>query len=196
MSWQWERGTWRMKLALLLLGAICFAFGQGRWPIPAAAWIAPILLIAYVRSVRVWVGILGFTLAHTVAWEIAYLGMVKMPMFARWGLFAGLSLILSLVFLADRWAARRSRSFWMTLVFPCGWVAFEYLIGRFSPNGSWGSLAYTFADQPSLVQITSVVGWTGLTFLVGWVATVTLWVLREASSGRTVWRQAAVCAWS
>jgi apolipoprotein N-acyltransferase len=194
VNWQIDSLTWRWKLVALVLGAACFAFGQGRWPIPLAAWLAPILLIAYVRSVRAWVGILGFTIAHAVAWEVAYLGMVKMPMFARWGLFTGLSLVLGLVFLADRWAARRSAGFWTTLVFPCGWVAFEFLNGRFSPNGSWGSLAYTFTDQSSFVQVASVSGWTGITFLVGWVASVVHWVWQRRALGQTAWRQAGICA--
>ena len=100
---------------LLLSGGACFALGQGRWVIPIAAWLAPVLLIRFVRVTPVWVGLLGFVVIHTAAWEVAYMGMVKIPILARFALFAGLSLVLGLVFLADRWASRRSAAFWTTL---------------------------------------------------------------------------------
>ena len=51
-------------------------------------------------------------------------------------------------------------------MFPTGWVLFEYGNGRFSPNGSWASIAYTFTDQRSLVQVASLVGWTGIALCV------------------------------
>ena len=93
-----------------------------------------------------------------------------MPAAARWGLFFGLSLVFGAVFLLDRRVAQRSSGLWTTLVFPCGWVALEYLNGRFSPSGSWGSIAYALTPDLTLLQVVSLVGWVGITFVVGWVA--------------------------
>lgn len=181
-------------LILLLLGGACIAFGQGRWPVPVAAWFAPVCLIAFVRRTPIWLGILAFTLVHAIGWEVAYSGMVKMPIAARWGLFLGLSLTLSLVYLVDRSVSRRFSGFWTTLVFPCGWVTFEYLNGRFSPSGSWASIAYTFTDHSSLLQIASLLGWTGITFLVGWVASVANWSWDRRRSGQPVRTGTLACA--
>ena len=174
----------------LILGAVLLAFSQGRWTVPLFALLAPIFLIRYVRTSAVPWALAGFVVAHTAAWEVAYLGMVPLPAVAHVCLFTGLSLVLGLVFLADRWAARRSEGVLATLVLPCGWVAFDFLIGIASPNGTWGSIAYSFSDQLPVAQIVSVTGWTGLTFLVGWLATT---VNRLWEHGPSAWRGAAAC---
>jgi apolipoprotein N-acyltransferase len=159
--------------------------------VPIFAWLAPIFLIRFVRtSPAVW-AVAGFVVAHTAAWEVAYLGTVPLPVMAHIGLFTGLSLILSLVFLADRWAARRSDGVLATLVLPCGWVVFDFLGGVASPNGTWGSIAYSFSEQLPVAQIVSVTGWTGLTFLVGWLGTT---VNRVWEHGPRAWRGTAAFA--
>lgn len=186
--------TWWRLLTLLLLGGVCVAFGQGRWPLALAAWLAPVLLIRFSRAAPVWFGVIGLTVVHAAGWEVAYLGMVKMPTAARWGLFLGLSLAMALVYQADRWVSTRNAGAWTTLVFPCGWVAFEYLNGRFSPSGSWASIAYTFAEHPVLVQVTSLVGWTGITFLVGWVASVINHAWSRGAAEEFPTRITAACA--
>ena len=155
----------------LLLGALLLTFSQGHWAVPACAFLGPLFLVRWVRRTPVPWALAGLVVAHTAAWYLAYRGMVPLPAAAQAGLFAGLSLLLGLVFLADRWAARRSTGVLATLILPCGWVLFDFLGGLFSPNGTWGSIAYTFTGELPLAQIASVTGWTGLTFLVGWFAT-------------------------
>lgn len=189
---KWPLERW--PFAALVLGGICVAFGQGRWPIPLAAWLAPILLIAWFRATPLWLAFVGLTLVHGAAWEIAYMGMVKMPLFARLPMFAGLSFGIALFYFADRVVAARRSEFLTTLVLPCGLVLFDWLNGHFSPSGSWGSIAYTFTNENGLAQVASLVGWTGITFLVGWVATVTHWVSRRGLQDRRALRAAALCA--
>jgi apolipoprotein N-acyltransferase len=183
-----RRSPLRLSLAWLALGATLLAFSQGRWAVPLFAFLGPVFLLRYVRTVRPRWALAGFVIAHTAAWEVAYLDTVPLPTIAHIGLFTGLSLILGLVFLVDRWATGRSRGFLPALVLPCGWVLFEFLSGLASPNGTWGSIAYSFSGELSLAQIVSVTGWTGLTFLVGWFATTVngLW-----EHGATAWREAA-----
>lgn len=174
-------------IAWLALGTALLAFAQGRWTVPLFAWLAPIFLVRWVRTAPVRWALGGFVVGHTLAWELAYLGTVPLPAAARIGMFAGLSAVLGLVFLADRWAARRTSSVLATLVLPCGWVGFEFLTALASPNGTWGSIAYSFGDQLPLAQITALTGWTGLTFLIGWLATTVnrLWELGPAARGGT-----------
>lgn len=172
-----------VSLVWLVLGAVLFAFSQGRWAVPLFAWLAPVFLIRFVRTSPFPWALAGFVVAHTAAWEIAYLGTVPLPTMAHIGLFAGLSLILGFVFLADRWAARRSDGILATLVLPCGWVAFDFLVGVASPNGTWGSIAYTFSDQLPVAQVVSVTGWTGLVLLVGFFRRSPCWDVRNVGEG-------------
>ncbi len=183
-----RRDSLELSLTWLVLGGTLLAFSQGRWPVPLFAWLGPVFLVRYVRTNRPGWALAGFVVAHTAAWEVAYLGTVPLPTAAHLGLFTALSLILGLVFLADRWVARRFGGVLAALVLPCGWVLFEFLNGLASPNGTWGSIAYTFSGDLPLNQIVSVTGWTGLTFLVGWFATT---VNRLWEQGATAWREAA-----
>ncbi len=174
-----------VSIGWLILGALLLTLSQGRWAVPLCAWLAPIFLIRYVRHSSVAWALGGFVVANVAAWEAAYFGTVPLPLPARIGLFTGLALVLGVVFLADRWAAKRSAGILATLVLPCGWAAFDFLVGLLSPNGTWGSIAYTFTEQLPLAQVVSVTGWTGLTFLIGWMGTT---VNRSWEQGGTSWR--------
>ncbi|MEN1727648.1 MAG: nitrilase-related carbon-nitrogen hydrolase [Pseudomonadota bacterium] len=170
--------------AILIAGGLLLAMSQGHWAIPIFAFLAPVFLVRWVRSTSTAWAYVGFVVAHTLAWYLAYWGMVPLPEMAQLGLFTGLSMVLGLVFLADRWASKRSSGLLATLVLPCGWVLFDFMGGLFSPNGTWGSIAYTFGSELPLVQVVSVTGWTGLTFLVAWFATI---ANRVWEQGSTAW---------
>ena len=66
-----------------------------------------------------------------------------------------------------------------TLVFPCGWVATEYAMSL-TPGATWGSVAYTQYGNLPLLQVISVTGLWGLTFMIAWFAAVgcAVWELR------------------
>lgn len=48
--------------------------------------------------------------------------------------------------------------------FPIFWTAAEFVIDRFSPHGSFGSLAYAETSFPAAIQIASVLGLYSVTF--------------------------------
>jgi apolipoprotein N-acyltransferase len=78
-------------------------------------------------------------------------------------------------YLADRLIAKKLNGFISTLVFPVAAVSAEYINNLFF--GSWASVAYTQFDDLSLIQISSVVGMWGVTFIVMWLASVANWIL-------------------
>lgn len=84
-------------------------------------------------------------------------------------------LIWLLPFLADRFIALRLDSFVSTLVLPLAWISLEYISLVTSPYGSWGSLAYTQYGNLPLLQILSVTGMWGITFLIVWFGSVVNW---------------------
>ena len=63
-----------------------------------------------------------------------------------------------------------------TLVFPLSYVAIEYLGSFVSPYGSWLSYGYTQYGNLPLLQIISVTGLWGVTFIVMWFNAVVDWV--------------------
>lgn len=157
---------------LWVAGVLCLAFGQGHYPGPLLPVIGIACWVLFTRRAPLWLGLLLVAAGNVIVWEIAYRGMVPLPTAARLGMEAGVSLGLGLLFLCDAAAYRsgQSRPWVSMLVLPGGWVAFELLSARLSPGATWSSLAYNFVDHPSVSQIASVTGWTGVTFFVSWCA--------------------------
>lgn len=172
------------SLVCLLLGAICLAFGQGHWPHGTMLLCGLVLWIRFVRISRPRVAIPAVVAGNLLVWEWAYAGMVPMPTGIRWGMFAGIAFVFALLLQIDRWVNRRWKSLWATLPLACGWVTFDLLSARVSPGGTWASIAYTYVDDMMISQVASLVGWTGITFVIIWLASTINWIWdrREAGS--------------
>src|SRR5438477_212327 len=59
-----------------------------------------------------------------------------------------------------------------SLIFPLGQVACEYLRAHFLPYGFFFSPAYTQYENLPLIQLVSITGVYGLSFLMTWFASV------------------------
>ncbi len=174
-------------LATLLSGAM-FYLSQGInnvWPL---AWFAPVplLWLAYGRT-PVWQLVLA-SAAAMLAGEIYV-----------WQCYSGLPALLILqvvgpqvvlfpaTFGFARVVKRRAPPLATLFAFPACWTTFEYLIGLFSPHGSYGSLAYTQVSAPVLIQSASLFGLYVVTFLICLFANAVAMALRAP-------RRAAVAA--
>ncbi|MBT8220443.1 MAG: hypothetical protein KJP00_11485 [Bacteroidia bacterium] len=78
-------------------------------------------------------------------------------------------------YLMDRWIAPKLNGFVSTLVFPAAVITVEFLNNLFF--GSWAATAYTQFDNLALIQISSVFGMWGVSFIVMWFASVANWVI-------------------
>jgi apolipoprotein N-acyltransferase len=170
-----NQNRWQ-SAACFLLGGLGLAFGQGHWPNGILLLIGLILWIRFVRITPAGLAIPMIVIANVLVWEWAYYGMVPMPAFARIGMFTGIAVVFGLLFFVDRWVNRRWKSLLATLVLPCGWAAFDLVSARLSPGGTWASISYTFADDFMAAQVASLAGWTGVTFLAVWLASVVNWI--------------------
>ena len=122
----------------------------------------------------------------SATWAFQFRGMAPVPGVFYYILSAAYGFTLLVPFWLDRWVAPRIRGFAGTLVFPCAWVTMEYLVATFTPYGSWGSLAYTQHENLVLLQLVSVTGLYGVSFLIAWFASVGYWVSeRGLSHGET-----------
>ena len=87
------------------------------------------------------------------------------------GIVLAYGLLFSLPFVIDRLLANRLAGALRTLVFPLAAVALDYLL-LYTPFYTYGSPAYTqYGDLP-LMQLLSLTGMWGLTFLISWLAPV------------------------
>ncbi len=176
-----------VRPALLLLGAVLIRFGQGpdHWPFVIIAGLA--LLIRFNRDTPALVALVAITIAYTAAWDIAYAPTMPVPLPWRLLISGSVGLMVALFFALDRMVSRRAPAWFADLVFPAGLASLDYLMGAFSPGGSGGSIAYSFAGEPVVAQLASVTGWTGLTFVAALIA---VW-LNRIWEGRGSRRHAA-----
>jgi apolipoprotein N-acyltransferase len=161
------------EFGLLAGSAVLLLFANGRNTVAAAAWLAPVFLLRFLRGGRTWRLLPAYGVI-TLTWAFQFRGMVPVPQpfLALIWLVYGLAALLP--FAADRLLAGRVGGFAGTLVLPCAAAGFDYLMSLL-PYGSWGSPAYTqYGDLP-LMQLASVTGIYGITFLIAWFASTVNW---------------------
>lgn len=159
------RRLWLIGTALSLLAI------HGNWDVPLAAWLFPIFLLRYLRlaplrsgAVRVFLALLIGTAVWLVLTTLAFVPICLL-------LFTGLAVAKTFAFALDRVAAQRLRNGLLsTLVFPVAVVAVEVLFVQLADFGSFGVLGATQHAFLPLVQISSVTGVYGVSFLVAWFA--------------------------
>jgi apolipoprotein N-acyltransferase len=158
-----------MKIALSILASgLFFYFGNGLtgdfWFL---VWLAPIPIIylAIQSSAKVAFG------ASFVAYAIGKLSwfgyLVKitavMPTII---LVAVLALVFAGIIILTRSAALKLNPRYSVFAFPVFFTLFEYVIVNFSPHGTAMSIAYSQMECLPLIQIASVTGILGITFIL------------------------------
>jgi apolipoprotein N-acyltransferase len=153
----------------------CFA--NGNRSIPLAAWLFPIFMVRFMRTqgaaralVVGWLALL--VPSFVVTWPMLNLEILSGP--ARLGACVLTGLRCFLPFAVDRVLSPRVNGFLSSLVLPASWVGLEYVYAL-GPEGTWGGLAYTQYGQIALLQLVSVTGIWGLTFLAAWMGGVVNW---------------------
>jgi apolipoprotein N-acyltransferase len=168
--------------ACLIFAGLLLVVSNGRWIVPAAAWISPILLLRFMRTQPALRAILLADLVVTGAALVSWQGMVPVPGFLYAVVVALTAQWMLAPFVADRLLFRRFQGLPRTLILPTAWVGVEYLNSLWNPYGTWGSVAYTQAGNLPLTQVVSVTGLFGITFLIGWFASVVNHVLESEFS--------------
>jgi apolipoprotein N-acyltransferase len=174
-AWTYPRD--RLSYLWLALAIVLMPFAMDyKWMIPLAAWLYPIFLLRFVRTQPVWRGILLGYLACV---------LVSVLLGPQGGPFPGASYYLAvwgfgalfiLAFLIDRLLASRLGGLLGTLVFPLAATTVYYLNGLFDPfTATQTNPAYTQYGNLPLLQLLSVTGLWGITFLMNWLASVVNW---------------------
>jgi apolipoprotein N-acyltransferase len=177
---------WLTTASALLL------FSNGAYSVPLATWLAPVFLLRFVRTQSFKVGLPIAYLLLATAFAFQFRGMVPIPGVGYYIFLVLWGIPLVLPYVVDRLLVRRLNGFTASLVFPSTWAATEYLVSR-GPYGSWGSAAYSQYGNLPLLQLLSLTGLWGITFLVGWFAAVCNWLWEEGLDGRSARRGAGLC---
>lgn len=162
----------------LLIGFVFLFFANGKWILPIAAYIAPLLLIRFLRLQKPLIGFVFIVIAGWISNIFVLEGILPVSGTFFYILTFMISLITSLIFLLDRIYTRKIKGFISTLIFPSAYVIMDFITISTNPSGSYGTMAHTQNYLP-LLQILSVTGVWGVTFIIMWSASVINWLWDE-----------------
>ncbi|MBM7783488.1 apolipoprotein N-acyltransferase [Tenggerimyces flavus] len=167
--------TTKYSWAILGLGTVLYLLAtHGQWDLAIAPWLASGLLLRFTRTTTALKGFLA-------VWAVTAIGVLYLLFqdgMQVVGPMAAVSIPLGIVFVLpftiDRLVNRHlTNGIVRSLVFPLAVVAGEYLIAVTTPMGTaLSSLASTQHENLPLLQLASITGGYGVSFLVAWFASV------------------------
>lgn len=160
----------------LLVGSGLMALAGLNWNIGIAAWLAPVFLLYFTKNSR-WPGFLFLFLCMGFSSAISKTGENITGIFII-SVITGLSfgILFTLPYLIERLVNEQEEKFHSTLVFPASFVLIEYLFSL--KYGMWGHSAIAQYSNLNLIQISSVFGLSGISFLVFWFASCVNWLIK------------------
>lgn len=156
-------------VAATVATAVLIWFGTGLHPWWPLMWFAPLPVLCFALGASPWGAALaaglGMFLGIFNLWGYLH-GELGMPpaMLVRLYLIYGAAFACAA--LLFRGLARRKRYWSALLAFPALWVSFEWLQNFASPHGTAGSLAYSQLRFLPFLQLASITGPWGMTFML------------------------------
>ena len=170
-----DKNKLRLSYLYLFIGFILLFFTNGRWILPIAAFAAPIFLIRFLRFHTPLRGFLYLVIVGLVSNIFIWNNMIPVSGPFYYILMLMMSIFTSLPLIIDRFYSMRLQGIVSTFVLPSAYVVMEYITVYTNPSGSYGTLAHTQSSLP-LLQLISMTGIWGITFLILWTASVINWL--------------------
>jgi apolipoprotein N-acyltransferase len=178
------------RYAILFLGLIAYTFAGLNWNIGIAAWIAPVLVLYFAKRAS-WAEFiflfLGLAFAAAISKSAENLGGLVI-IYITTGISYGI--IYSLPYIIEKLLIRNENKFYSTLVFPSTVVFIEYLLSL--AFGIWGNASVAHYSSFHFIQIASVFGIFGISFLVAWFASTINWIVQHGFDPKTTGKGLAV----
>ena len=147
------------------------------WHIAIAAWLSPVFILRYTRKTKT-PGFLLFFVLAIMAGVISRTCFVIVDIFIVYlinGLVFGIT--YSIPYLIDRLFYQKLKGFYTSLLFPSAVVFTEYFVAK--AMGTWGTVAHTQYPFNPLIQLTSITGIFGVSFLVSWFGATINWLMEN-----------------
>src|SRR5262249_7128261 len=161
---------WVMETVLTIVASSAmFYFGNGLEPWWPLMWFAPLPVLLFALRSKWWAS----AVAAVAAMMIGNLNMwsyftktLRMPGSAWVGIFLVVGVVFAAGVLLFRVLALRAAVWSAALALPAVWVTSEYAQNVTSPHGSAGSLAYTQLKFLPVLQLASITGPWGISFVL------------------------------
>jgi len=162
----------RVRLvAAVLFSGLCWYISNGlNGDYFYLLWVAPVpvLLMSFTISAR---QTFLISFAAYLIGRLSWFGyLVSVATLVPAILFTlALSLIFALIVILTRKVVLRMYSWTAVFAFPVFFTAFEWLLIKFSPDGTAASIAYSQSNFLTFIQIASVTGILGITFILTFI---------------------------
>ena len=162
------------NLPWLLLGCVFLLFMGGKWNLPVTTWIGSVFFLRYFRKQTGLWGILLAVPFILVASHIYFIGLAEQVESGFKILIAvSFTLYIMIPCLVDRLLYRKiNNQLLSTLLYPASLIVIQFLLSYVEQLGTilhWTGSMFSFKPMIQLVSITGV--W-GPSFLVGWLASI------------------------
>jgi apolipoprotein N-acyltransferase len=183
------------QIAAAAASGILLRFVVDLHPIWWLVWVAPalLLLMAFRSSPRETRWIVTLAVAIGTSVNFHYFRLV-MPLPAVFAAIAMQTLLWAFLIIATRRLVVRYQAWWTVFVYPVLCVAADTLMAALLPDGNWASLAYSQGDILPILQITSLLGTSGLLFLIALVPSALAVAIAYGRSLRHGWIAYAITA--
>ncbi len=167
-----QKDRWSYLWLLIATVLSIFSLSVGRWLIPLTAWLGAIFYIRFFRTQRrAWLAYLLTSISIVITTAITLPSWMASSFMS---IIIGAALLGPLPILLDRLLAPRLPGFASTLVFPLAWTAFDFINANTSPMPISAS-PYALYSDLVLLQLVSLTGIWGLSFLLAWLGSVANW---------------------
>jgi len=181
-----------IKPIVLIAGLIASTLSGLNWNIGIATWIAPIFLLYYTKNTK-WSAFIWFYLVMALSASLSKTAENLSGIFIIYlttGIFHGI--VNSLPYIIDKLIVKKTEGFYTTFVFPSAVVLIEFLLSLLL--GIWGNASVSQYYNISLIQISSVFGIYGISFLIAWFASVINWIIKHNFETRIIKRGLGIYA--
>lgn len=162
----------------LLLGFIFLFFSNGRWVVPAAAFLAPLFIVRFFSISKPVAGFFLLVIAGFISNVFIWKGVMPVSGVFYYIMTFMMSFFTAIVFLIDRLFSKKLNGFVATLLLPSAFVLMDFISVSSNPGGTFGAIATTQTSMP-LLQLVSITGSWGITFLIYWTASVFNWFMEK-----------------
>ena len=163
--------TRRLGAAILAvaLTATLLWFGTGLTPWWPCMWFAPLPVLLFAADASWWaaglVALVALPLGMLNSWDF-FLHFLRLPLGILVQIYAIEGIVFTLAVLLFRALLQRGAHWAALLAFPALLVSFEWLLNLAGPHGTGGSLAYSQLNFLPFLQLASITGPWGMSFLL------------------------------
>ncbi len=169
-----EKQNFGLNFLWLLAGCVFLLFMGGKWNLPVTTWLGSIFFLRYFRVQRgFWEIVLAFPFI-LLASHIYFIGLAEQVELGFKILIAvSFTLYIITPCLIDRFMYRKvNNQFLSTLVYPLSLIVVQFMLSYVEQLGTilhWTGSMFSFKP---LIQLVSITGVWGPSFLVGWLASI------------------------